>query len=210
MSIIPPGYKACFRCGVIKPFSDFRKRVCSKDGLNSSCKTCISAVDKLYRENNPEKVKAAVKKCTDAKRATDPEIFRQRCRNWYEREGRLWHAQWRSTETGQRVTREVRKRYYESHTELCKQANKNRAKSLRKAGGTHTKSEWLELCKKHNYRCLCCGAVKKLTKDHILPVTQGGTNDIRNIQPLCVGCNSRKGQRHIVYRTDKMLTCGDS
>jgi hypothetical protein len=31
------------------------------------------------------------------------------------------------------------------------------------------------------------------TRDHIIPVSRGGTNDLSNIQPMCCECNGRKG-----------------
>jgi 5-methylcytosine-specific restriction endonuclease McrA len=69
-----------------------------------------------------------------------------------------------------------------------------------KAGGYFTVQEWKALCKKHHYRCLCCGKRKKLTADHVIPVSKGGTSSIDNIQPLCKSCNSKKKDKTIDYR----------
>lgn len=62
----------------------------------------------------------------------------------------------------------------------------------RGAGGAHTYQEWVELKRKFNYRCAICKKKKRLTRDHITPLTKGGTSYITNIQPLCASCNSRK------------------
>jgi len=45
--------KKCSNCGELKPFSEFHKYKCSKDGLQSQCKMC----KKEYYENNKEKMK---------------------------------------------------------------------------------------------------------------------------------------------------------
>lgn len=62
--------------------------------------------------------------------------------------------------------------------------------------GTFTIREWEEKKKEFDYCCAICGTDEaKLTKDHIIPLTKGGSNFISNIQPLCQSCNSRKGNR---------------
>ena len=60
------------------------------------------------------------------------------------------------------------------------------------AEGSHTFEEWKELCEKYNWRCVKCNKKRKLTKDHIKPLSEGGTDYISNIQPYCRSCNSRK------------------
>lgn len=61
--------------------------------------------------------------------------------------------------------------------------------------GTHTRSEWLALVERYQYRCVICGCVPvgAPCKDHILPVYLGGSDHISNLQPLCRECNSAKG-----------------
>lgn len=72
---------------------------------------------------------------------------------------------------------------------------------IKRNGGSHTKEEWEALCEAHENRCVCCRkSGVKLTRDHIIPVSRGGSDNISNIQPLCVSCNSRKSVKTEDYR----------
>lgn len=74
------------------------------------------------------------------------------------------------------------------------------------APGSHTHREWRQVMARDGYRCLCCGSKKRLSKDHIQPIASGGSNDISNLQTLCIPCNSRKGNRTIDYRVEMAMT----
>jgi len=54
-----------------------------------------------------------------------------------------------------------------------------------------------ELLYKYKFSCVnCqCNDVKKLTIDHIFPVSKGGSDDISNLQIMCKSCNSKKGNK---------------
>lgn len=68
--------------------------------------------------------------------------------------------------------------------------------------GNHTAIEWNELKQKCKFTCLRCKEVEpkiKLTEDHIIPISKGGSNNIDNIQSLCIKCNQIKNNKVIIY-----------
>ena len=48
--------------------------------------------------------------------------------------------------------------------------------------------------------CQECGTMKKLTIDHVVPISKGGTHSIGNLQSLCLSCNCSKNNKFIIER----------
>ena len=55
-----------------------------------------------------------------------------------------------------------------------------------------------EVFKRDDYTCQECGNTRKETAlevDHIVPVSQRGTDELDNLRTLCLRCNRDKGNR---------------
>ncbi|MDL1870638.1 HNH endonuclease [Deltaproteobacteria bacterium PRO3] len=79
-----------------------------------------------------------------------------------------------------------------------------------RAKGTHTKDEWEALKLSFGGVCpRCKTSGRRIVKDHIVPIYQGGSDSIENIQPLCNYCNSSKGAERINWK-DAWQTPGET
>jgi 5-methylcytosine-specific restriction endonuclease McrA len=98
----------------------------------------------------------------------------------------------------------ARKREYnKEHPEGVKQRYHMRRAREARAGDSFTAAQWAELKEQCGNKCLCCGCAEpeiKLTPDHVVPLSKGGSGGIENIQPLCLTCNLHKHTKTIDYR----------
>lgn len=164
-------HKKCTQCKEDKFIIDFSFTQKGKY-LSSICKPCMAKRTKEYYRLNKKKISDNAKE--KRKNPSFIKANRERVREW--------------------VSNNI-----ERHRELHKiRESKRRARLLGK--GSFSLEEWNSLCSKYDNRCLCCGELKMLTIDHVVPVVMGGRNTIDNIQPLCMACNSRKHDKTIDYR----------
>ena len=62
----------------------------------------------------------------------------------------------------------------------------------------HTREEWIWKFQTLGGKCHYCGVqltAETVTKDHLTPTCRGGSDEISNVVPACMPCNSKKAWR---------------
>lgn len=147
------------------------------------------------------------KQSTEARRAqnararlrqkqTDPEGYRKKR---VEEKARSRLRQKMLDPEGYRTTRGAQsRRWRQNHPE--QRAVQRRQYKLKRRGvpGKHTVAELRARYAEQEGRCFWCreSLPKEYHRDHVVPVSKGGTNDIRNIVLACAPCNVRKSDTH--------------
>ncbi len=185
--------KTCVRCREVKPCSEYYRCQRWKDGLDYWCKPCrkaATAATKAKVKSDPIRravwtaQNIAASKKRKAKIAANPEEFADEIER----------------------TKEKARAYYREHKEVFVLRVSARKARLHGGGGSHSSEAWRQLKDLFGNRCLCCGVDGRLTKDHVVPVTAGGSDNIENIQPLCLRCNKAKFTGDVDYRTRDKVT----
>lgn len=82
---------------------------------------------------------------------------------------------------------------------------RKRPKAHKFAVGSKPRKEFDALCILYNWSCLACGRRQHcFSVDHVDPY---GADEISNLRPLCIACNSGKRNKHIDYRNDPHPNC---
>lgn len=166
--------RTCKDCQEAKPLSEFPHWNRKRGGVEVStrCHPCRKAFRiRTYQENKTRE------------RETNRE-WHLKNRPWSRQEKRDYINKWRRAHKDRRRSEFARRRT-----------------RINEGGGEFSPQEFIDLCYLHDNKCLACKRDNiKLTADHIIPVSLGGSSWITNIQPLCQSCNSSKGAKIIDYR----------
>lgn len=137
-------------------------------------------------------------------RKANPEKARRAVADWHKAhpEKRKEHrAAWRANHAEQ--VKKSKAEWHKRDPDRGAMYQQRRRAKKAENGGSFTTAEWQALKAQYSFQCLRCRRREpeiKLTMDHVVPVTRGGSNDISNIQPLCQKCNLSKGTQMIDYR----------
>lgn len=216
------GKKDCLNCGKRKSASDFAIDKRHYDGLQTYCRECCNL---LRRTKYGDKVRATARahfwKHREKRNAQkrkymreNREYFDQKAKEWiaanrekYLARKKRWHEANKEEENAK--ARERMKQWVSDNPEQHRANCANREARLKGAEGEYTADQWLELLELCDYKCLACVVNDEdleedieLHRDHIVPLSEGGSNWITNIQPLCQRHNSEKHTQTIDYRPD--------
>lgn len=193
--------KCCTKCEEWKLFGEFHRDKRGKYGRGPWCKSCKALYQqRWYKKNQEHHLKVGQQWL-----AKNRERRREYLRKWQEdNEEHIRELNQRWRHENAELWREYGRSWREENLERARELErvKSQARRARQIsnGGSFTVEEWQALCEAVGGKCLCCGYVKPLTIDHVIPLSLGGTNDISNIQPLCRTCNCRKGTAATDYR----------
>lgn len=172
------------------------------------CVECARAAADKQRRDDPERHKVALK----AWQKANKEKYHANATRWT-----AAHLEWRKayekawrTANREKITartmawRAANRERWDAAAKAWHEANRPRVRTIwrnrrartRNAAGKHTVKQILDLLQKQQNRCAACSKSLKpgYHADHIMPLARGGSNDIGNIQLLCVACNLSKGQ----------------
>jgi 5-methylcytosine-specific restriction endonuclease McrA len=193
--------KRCPKCETWKPYSEYQRNRRNPDGYQSRCRPCTNATNDAWRSAHLTERRASQRAYQRAYAAANPDAQKRRQKDWYDRTGAAYARKYYAANV-EKLRARVQK-WWHDHPEYNRAWQSTYRTKKAGNGGSHTEEEWQALCLTYGNLCLRCGRRPKvLTRDHIVPVSLGGGNEISNIQPLCRPCNSAKNQQTTDYRRE--------
>lgn len=210
-----PQFKTCSNpdcpCDNPQLVTEFHKGKDRRDGLCPYCKTCVKEKGRLYRENNPDRVRETRRRW---KKNNPDKIRAEKQRYWTTNKERALARNLKWSRKNRAALNARNRKYRQDNLEKVRKQelerrNKDRARyraidhrresRKRSLPASLTSQQWEWLLEQSGHCCVYCGKheseVGTLQQEHTTPIVQGGAYTVTNIRPACPKCNYRKGGR---------------
>lgn len=143
-------------------------------------------IDKKYMQTENAKKLAVIRATRNLK--NNPALLEKK---------RIRDIEFSKTEKGKEINLIAKRKYRKTEKGIEKTRELKYLRRNENAGKLDLVA-WKIKLEELNHKCQICGTMERITIDHIIPLTKGGTNYIDNLQPLCLSCNSSKGNKIII------------
>ncbi len=182
-------------CGWISvPYSDPEKR--RERGREYNRKRYAATPEKAQEANrkwraaNPEKHREGARAASRKWREANPEKTRAKAREYMRK----------SREINPEKDRESSRKWRKANPEKRRASGRKRRALLLGTVATLTTDEWLDRVDEFGHHCAYCYGIERITQDHLIPLSRGGSHTADNVVPACYSCNSSKGARtHVEF-----------
>lgn len=196
----------CKQCGETKPHTAefFYVADSRTKRLGPRCKSCCIKNAVQRKRDNPERTKRDAKKyrtknsksiseASKKRRIAHLEEYRAKNREWIKgnpEKARAACKRWRRAHPERQARAD---KNYRNNNPLAIRAKAHRRRALKRgAPGICTADDIQRLLATQKGRCYYCGEKRKLTVDHVVPLSRGGSNEPSNLVLACKHCNSSK------------------
>lgn len=187
--------KVCQVCGKMKEHASWKAYTCNDclcDGLKY-CPKCETARPIADFHKNGKTLRSFCKKCENKR-----SMHNKKSTGYYARPEVI-----AKRNEDSRLCKRAKYKFDEEYriAEIIRCNNRR----LLSASASISTSQWLDTIHAFNSECAYCGSRKRLTMDHVVPVSKGGKTTLDNIIPACTRCNSSKQAADMVEWYTKQI-----